>query len=264
MYNEYIDYLTNNLSNVATLNFKSSEKYCSILEHVSYEHGKQYLKLVEDEFPRITFEQIKDFVSINDRFGAPTKYSFINQTGQYVSCSPTSLRYVYHSLLILEHFTHTKCESIVEVGCGYGGLCLAIQYFSKIQSINIKQYNLIDLQPVCNLIEQYLQLHNNIIQTKLLFHTANTYGETVQDTNLFFISNYCYTEIEELHNRMYTHILLPKVSHGFITWQNGGNKGAYPIENCSEIIGKKIMNIVEERPQTDAGYSIYKNYFTYF
>ena len=64
----------------------------------------------------------------------------------------------------------------------------------------------------------HLQLHNNIIQTKLLFHTANTYGETVQDTNLFFISNYCYTEIEELHNRMYTHILLPKVSHGFMAW----------------------------------------------
>ena len=63
---------------------------------------------------------------------------------------------------------------------------------------------------------------------------------------------------------MYSAKLLPRTTNGFITWQNGGNKGIYPIEKFSDITGKKSINIVEERPQTDAGYGIYKNYFTYF
>jgi ABC-type protease/lipase transport system fused ATPase/permease subunit len=39
---------------------------------------------------------------------------------------------------------------------------------------------------------------------------------------------------------------------------------AYPIENSSAIIGKPMLNIIEEKPQTDSGHSIYKNYFVYF
>ncbi len=62
----------------------------------------------------------------------------------------------------------------------------------------------------------------------------------------------------------YTVKLLSKVDNGFITWQNGGNKGAYPVEESSKIINKEIVKIIEEKPQTDAGYGIYMNYFVYF
>ena len=44
---------------------------------------------------------------------------------------------------------------------------------------------------------------------------------------------------------------------------NGGNKGSYPVKK-SEILNKNIVKVEEERPQTDAGYDIYKNYFVYF
>jgi hypothetical protein len=264
MYNEYIDYLTSHLTDITELPFKSSDKYCGILEHVSYDYGKQYLILIEKEFPSIPLEQIVNFVTINDAIGSPTKQLFVATSNITFSCSPTSLRYVYHALIILQHFKDTHCSSIVEVGCGYGGLCLAIQYFSTIQSISIDTYTIIDLQPVCHLIETYLQYNSKYITSKIAYHSAYTYGRNIQDTNLFFISNYCYTEIEEHHHRFYTQILFPKISHGFITWQNGGNKGTYPITKASEIIGKPILTIMEEKPQTDAGYGIYKNYFTYF
>ena len=82
--------------------------------------------------------------------------------------------------------------------------------------------------------------------------------------DLFFISNYCYTEIEKEYNINYTNILLPKVNNGFIIWQNGGNNGGYPITNCDDIIRKKTKLVIEEKPQTDAGYDIFKNYFVYF
>jgi len=63
---------------------------------------------------------------------------------------------------------------------------------------------------------------------------------------------------------MYSEKILSKTSNGFITWQNGGNKGAYPIESCSNITSKIIKNIEEEKPQTDTGYGIHKNYPAHF
>jgi hypothetical protein len=104
MYNEYIEYLSKNISDITSLNFKSSDKYCSILEHVSQEHGKQYLKLIEEEFPYIIYEQIVEFININDKIGFPNRYTFFNKNNAPIICSPTSLRYIYHALVILQHY----------------------------------------------------------------------------------------------------------------------------------------------------------------
>ena len=57
---------------------------------------------------------------------------------------------------------------------------------------------------------------------------------------------------------------MPKTTNGFIIWQNGGNKGAYPINKVTQITGKTPIKIIEETPQTDAGFGIFKNYFVYF
>tara|TARA_B100001063_G_C16600810_1_gene470606 strand:- start:442 stop:849 length:408 start_codon:yes stop_codon:yes gene_type:complete len=134
----------------------------------------------------------------------------------------------------------------------------------KILSISIETYNIIDLKESSNLIEKYLTLHKNNIQTNINYHNSETYGEYIKNEKLFFISNYCYTEIDKIHNKNYTEILLPKTENGFLVWQNGGNKGSYPIKDAENIIKKKIINVIEEKPQTDAGYDIYKNYFVYF
>lgn len=261
MYNSYINFLENE-KNVIN-NFKSNKIYCDILEHVSENHGFSYLKLICSEFNNISFDNIKEFCAINDKYGNPKMFIY-NYQDNVLMCSPTSLRYIYHSLLILEHYKNTSCENIVEVGCGYGGLCLAINYFSNVLNIKINKYNLVDLSNPCILIEEYLKLNKNNIYTEIRIHDSSTYGGNINDTKLFFISNYCYTEISKEHNKQYTNILLPKTKSGFITWQNGGNKGVYPVDNSSKIINKKIIKIIEEKPQTDAGYGIYMNYFVYF
>ena len=264
MYSNYQEFLQKNENiDITRLPFKSNNLYCSILEHVSPQHGMEYLKLILSEFPEIKKTTITNFCNLNDKYGFPNKYKFNEQNFEII-CSPTSLRYIYHALTILTYFKTTNCKNIVEVGCGYGGLCLCINYFMKFFSISIDSYNIIDLKEPCNLIEKYITLHKNNITTNVNYHNSETYGKNVNNEKLFFISNYCYTEIDKVHNKNYTDSLLPKTQNGFLVWQNGGNKGAYPINEAEKIIRKNIVNVIEEKPQTDAGYHIYKNYFVYF
>lgn len=265
MYNNYNNFLktldTNTLNKTP---FKNNSHYCGILEHVSPDLGLKYLNLIQSEFTKIKAESICAFLILNDTYGSPKtfKYTLHNQL---INCSPTTLRYIYHALIILNHYKTTSCKNIVEVGCGYGGLCLAINFFARILDIKINEYNLIDLPEPCKLIKGYLDLNKDHIHANIKIHSSETYGKNVNaEERLFFISNYCFTEIDKEHNSMYSTKLLPKTNHGFITWQNGGNKGIYPIEKCAEIVGKDIICITEEKPQTDAGYGIYKNYFVYF
>jgi len=264
MYQSYLNCIKDiDSNNIKTINFKSNEHYNGILEHVSHELGLKYLNLIENEFSNIDLKNITEFIKINDHYGNPKKYNFFFKNNT-LFCSPSSLRYIYHALIILEHYKNTKCKNIVEVGCGYGGLCLAINYFSKLLNIDIKNYNLIDFPEVGNLINCYLDINKDNIQTNVFIHSCNSFREQITDNHLFFISNYCYTEIDELLNDSYSKILLPKITNGFIVWQNGGNKGAYPVIKVKEITGKNPIKIIEERPQTDAGYDIFKNYFVYF
>ena len=264
-YNHYTSYITDITNNdVRNSDFKSNYNYRGILEHVTQELGLEYIKLIEDEFPQIQVADIIGYLQINDKYGLPRKYNFEFSNGVSHSCSPTSLRYVYHALTILEHYKNTNCENIVEVGCGYGGLCLAINYFSNLNNICVKKYNIVDMPEVCNLIEKYLEINRDTVEVNVKYHHSTTYGKNIIDSKLFFISNYCYTEIDKNHNDAYSSILLPKTNNGFITWQNGGNNGSYPVNKATQIIGKEIINVVEEKPQTDAGYGIYKNYFVYF
>lgn len=263
MYNDYLKYLDNlNYDNLSEINFKSNCCYNGILEHVSYEFGLKYLNLIQNDF-NIPPIQIVEFTNINDKYGFPNKQSY-NYNGTSIYCSPSSLRYIYHSLVILEHYKKTECKNIVEVGCGYGGLCLAINYFSKGVNIHISDYNIIDFPVVTKLISKYLEMNKEHVHTKIITHSSETYGILVNSSDLFFISNYCYTEIDKNLNYNYSQILLPKTSHGFIIWQNGMNGGIYSICNASEITGKKIVNISEERPQTASGHGIHINYFVYF
>jgi hypothetical protein len=241
-------------------NFKTNSIYNGILEHVSPELGESYIicitKFVNEHFPEITFKDINDYLLLNDKYGCPVKHNFI-YTNTPIYCSPSSLRYVLQSLLILKHFKETGLNEIVEVGCGYGGLFLAINHFSKILNIKISNYYFIDLPEITGLIDKYVNLHKDILHIKFSKHLAYNYGLDINKTNLFFISNYCFTEIGNLHQRNYITYLFPKISHGFIIWQTI----CVPINNIN-MIGKAMTAIVEEYPQT--ANPIDKNYYVYF
>lgn len=256
MYSEYISYIKYiNFDNFDNFNFKSNQKYNSILEHVSYEDGVKYAELIIKEFPNIHLDDILKYIEMNDKYGYPKLYN-IHIYNKKVNCSTTSLRYVYHALVILEYYKKTGLTKIVEVGCGYGGLFLALDHFSRLLNIDIHKYYIIDLPEVCNLIKIYLKAHN-VDSNKFFIHDATLYGSDINDDNLFFISNYCFTEIDYNKRIEYLKNLINKTSNGFIIWQTIFDK-----TNINNIVFPKKIIYSEERPQTAS--IEYKNYFVYY
>lgn len=257
MYNSYISCIkTITNSNFLNCNFKSNNNYTSILEHVSYNQGFKYLTNILQEFPDININDIINFCKINDKYGAPNMYNYTPE----LNCSPTTLRYIYHSLLILTHIKQTNITKIVEVGAGYGGLFLSLNYFSRLLNVNIQHYYIVDLPETCNLINIYLNYNKNNININFSIYNANNYGKDINETDLYFISNYCFTEINEEHRNNYIINLLPKISGGFIIWQNCFN---FNVNNSNILFKNKKLCIEDERPQTAGNTVETKNYFVY-
>lgn len=197
--------------------FKNNHLYREILEHVSYEQGIEYLKYIKEskifKSGELTQDQIIDIIKENDRIGDPIKFKF-----DIVECSPTSLRYVYHAILALEHLSKKNYETnrIVEVGGGYGGLCLAISRVSKIMKIKIDKYFIIDLKEVTFLQEKYLEKFSLEFDIRIL--ESSNFGSDIKENGLFMISNYCIGEIGDELVYKYSNNLFPKISGGFVTW----------------------------------------------
>ena len=214
-YSEYENFISSIVECGDFKNFKSNPLYTSILEHVSPEFGRQYLYLIRAMFS-IPDELIREFGLMNDLHGMPTKVAYDGN----IYISPTSLRYIFHSLLILRNMKSHRLSSvdIVEVGCGYGGLALAIYYFSKLVGIKVTSYTMIDLDGPSSLQKRYLEMFN--IGMNISYNSASTYGKDLNGDNYFLISNYCFSEIDSYHQKQYLTILFPKCSHGFITWNH--------------------------------------------
>jgi hypothetical protein len=230
-YHQYVKSIANDLSN-----FKIHPGYTDVLEHVSFQQGQEYLKYIS-KF-NLTDEQIYDFCKKNDSLGNPIKYHY-----PFGYVSPSSLRYILHSLLILEHIKNLNINNIkiVEVGGGYGGLCLAINHFSKLYNITF-DYTIIDLEYVSKLQSNYLAQH--FVSVKCI----EPYGESLEG-EYFLISNYCFSEIDKDSQNKYISLLFPKVKHGFIIWN---------MMEDPYYFGFKC-DILEEYPQTGI-----KNKYVYF
>ena len=155
VYKNYLNFLTDEKQKTDKYkNFKNNNKYREILEHVSREDGYKYLNNILIEFNEIKEYVICDFIIMNDMFGNPILNGYSLPNGVNILCSPTTLRYIYHALTILKYYKTTNCKNMVEIGCGYGGLFLAIVYFSKHLNISIDKYYLIDLPEANNLIKE--------------------------------------------------------------------------------------------------------------
>lgn len=210
IYQSYEQFLTSCLTNKLLLDFKRDIRYNQILEHTSIDQGLQYLNLIHKT--SIRQDEIKGFCTLNDSFGNPVKHNF-----GIVTCSPSSLRYIYHAHLILSHFkTFNIPINIVEIGGGYGGLYLAICFFAKKYDIIIQSYTIIDLPVVSKFQELYLS--NFSLEIPVEFVDSTTYGSTLSKPDLFLISNYCFSEIAMEHQKKYIDKLFSKISHGFLAW----------------------------------------------
>ena len=212
LYIQFTNYVHNIIKNKNIDNFKSNNNVTYMLEHVSFEQGQSYLQYIKDICNTFTEDDIIRYCKENDKYGGGVKYDF-----GFIVTSPSNFRYILHAHLILTHMKSNNMNdvNIVEVGCGYGGLCLAIHSFSKLYNINILCYNLIDLPDISNLQKMYL---SNFNMNDLTYHSSYEYGANITNDNLFLISNYCFSEISDYHQKQYIKTLFPKVIHGFMAW----------------------------------------------
>ena len=235
MYNSpYEDYVSTVQSKMDP--FKSHPVYTGILEHVTPEQGTAYLALLRTQF-KMSDETILGFCAKNDSFGYPTRHTIGDIP---TPVSPTSLRYLYHASLILQH-AGSEQTSFVEVGCGYGGLFLALSYLAPSQ---IQQYHMVDLDGVLRLLR--LTVGDD---PRISFHSSSTFGEHVPN-GCFFISNYCFSELNDTLRAFYRDSLLIRMPHGFLAWN------FIPYSDAN--IGHEAL-VIPEKPMTGPG-----NAFVFF
>jgi len=218
IYSEYQKYIGEFIeTDSTTWKFKSNPIYTYVLEHVSHYEGYQYISEIKNRFNDF-FEKNKEYLiglcNKNDNIGSPNKYYFEG----FTECSPTNIRYILHSLLILTHMEEMYITEtdIVEIGGGYGGLCFFIKNLSRLFGIKINSYTIFDLEEPMLLQKKYLSLQNI---NNVLFKDLYTFDKV--NKNSFLISCYAFSEIDMQIQKDYTEKLLnPYISHGFITWNH--------------------------------------------
>ena len=225
-------------------NFKRNPHYTPILEHVSPEEGLRYMGCIHSEFREVfisNFKYIYEIIKANDSIGQPNTIKYTEE----IQCSPTNFRYIYHSLLILNNMKE-KCVNIVEIGGGYGGLCLYLFKLAPLFNITIQSYTIFDIDHVIDLQKIYLEQFNISINS----YTLDS-NYTIQD-NSYLISNYAFSEISDSLQKEYITKVISKCNHGFLVWNH---------INLYEFTHHTIHSEIE-RPTTSK--TDHKNLFVYF
>lgn len=216
MYDAYKKYaLEQSKINPENWNFKRNNYYTEILEHVNQQQGSKYLHFIKTKFKKFYKTHsgsLKEICLMNDKYGKTRKSTF----NSFMECSPTNLRYILHSLLSLEYMKNLGLSevNIIEIGGGYGGLCLFMCKIAPLYNITINSYTIFDLPEVILLQEKYL---NTLDIKNINYCTLNNYENL--NNNSFLISNYAFSEIPMNLQKEYTKkILNPYVQFGFMAW----------------------------------------------
>ena len=132
-------------------NFKKDNGYRTILEGAPKLFFDYYIESIKShENSKTFFDNLEKF-RVNDTIGNPDTY-VDPEAGEF---SPSTLKFAFNAIDILEfiksHGKETDVKNIVEIGGGYGGLCLVLSGF-----IEWDQYTLVDLPETCLLVDKYM------------------------------------------------------------------------------------------------------------
>lgn len=250
-YSFYTDYIKTFINNdIETWDFKSNIIYKGILEHIGYELGLQCLEVIKEKYSDFYDKYKSNLIELankNDLYGKTDLCNYID----FCICSPSNMRYILHSLLILSFMK--KCNinniDIIEIGAGYGGLCFYIYNIAPLFNINIDSYSIFDLPEAMLLQEKYL---NKLNITNVNFENLNNIKNLKK--NSFLISNYAYSEFNKEYRIEYTNsVLNPYTSYGFFAWNT-----FFP--HNYKFVDDKNITIINEYPNTGDD----KNFYVYY
>ena len=229
--------------------FKSNSNYTYMLEHNNFYHiGIKYYECLMNKYGDIinnNKEYIYNIIKINDQYGKPEKHAFND-----LECSPTSLKYILHSLLFYDFINkyHLNNLDIIEIGGGYGGLCFIMKKIFELLNVNVSSYTIFDRIEASLLQKKYLNNLNTEVNICQIDNINNIKNNSV------LISSYAFSEIpKNLQDQYIKEIFNPYIDYSFIVWNN------IPVYNLNEA--KYIINEELEYPQTSGG-SI-KNHYVY-
>lgn len=132
-------------------NFKQDQGYRAILEGAPKLFSEYYIQKINSHDKRDLFYGNLDKFKENDSIGNPDLY----EEPDIGKISPSTLKYSFNCIDIISYIENygsiDRVKNIVEIGGGYGGLCLILSNF-----IDFESYTLVDIPEACNLAKKYL------------------------------------------------------------------------------------------------------------
>ncbi|MFM7364487.1 MAG: putative sugar O-methyltransferase [Cuspidothrix sp.] len=203
-------------------NFRQNEIYNLALEHDSFEQGLEYLEATQKSGSNV-LSNINEFRK-NDVIGNPRVFDY-KEIG---TIAPPTLRYIKILSDLESEFGTLDNFNICEIGVGYGGLCRIVSSY-----FNIKTYTLVDLKPVLQLAQRYLDHYP--LNTTVIYKTMNELQRNSYD---LIISNYALTEIRREIQEVYLDKVVLPAQRGYITYNeiNPEDFNSYTKEELIDLI----------------------------
>ncbi len=224
------------------LKFRSHPIYKQVLEHFTKDFGLECLDFLESTSPFL-LENLNTYKNNDLVCGADT-YKF----GKYGILSPSTLRYIANLAQITQVFPDLTDMNIVEIGCGYGGLCKIIQ-----DSFGVKSYTIIDLPQVLELTEVYLASFGDKYTNKTNLLDFDKLDKTIP-IKVFdlCISNCAFTECIPSIQDIYLKKIIKNSNKGFIIY-NLRLESYHPavlLEKIKYLHNTKNIGVIQEKPLT--------------
>jgi putative sugar O-methyltransferase len=222
-------------------NFKQNSAYRDILEHVTYEQGQEYLRVIQNDYPELL--SYLPFFKQNDTIGNPKTYVY-SAIGRI---SPTTLRYIKVAGDLQRAFgDKLRSMHVVEIGGGYGGQCKILSDIGAFAS-----YTLIDL-PQCNALSKKYLSKLGVANVSFI---DSTDLESVGQYDLV-ISNYAFSEIDRKEQSEYLEKIVKPSPYGYMTLNFVSSEfkiESYTLQELTKALYKsnKKGHIDAERPLTN-------------
>lgn len=214
-------------------NFRRNSIYNHILEHVSEEQGREYLKLISKDADVLN---AIDSFKANDDYGNPRMYEY----PPIGMISATTLRYIKVLVDLKTNFRTLDNLNLCEIGVGYGGQCRIINAYFKPAT-----YCLVDIQPALALTQRFLD--NYALHSILTYKTMNELGPEDYD---LLISSYAFTELPRTIQDVYLRKVILRSRRGYINYNEitPAEFNSYKANQLVRIIHGST--IIKEEPLT--------------
>lgn len=203
----YIQTVTQLIQNEKSVSgFRRNFEYRRVLEHVDWSLCKQYLSRIDELSPG-NKKALMQSHKPNDFFGSP--HRFLISRSDWMAA--TTIRYISVLMEICSITPVSEQMRIVEIGVGYGGQAAIFN-----REFGIRDYSMFDLQPVHNLVIQYLKG----IDSPLVPEFLDINSDFNRSWDLV-ISNYAFSELPSRLQTEYVVKVLKQANHGYLIMNSG-------------------------------------------